>query len=88
MSVFAPALQPESNLGFLRILSPTARLEASPLCLGAINFGKAWESSIGECSKEDSFKIMDAFYRLGGNFIDTANVYQNDESKEWVGHRG
>ena len=35
--------------------------------------------------KEASFKLLDAFYEAGGNFIDTANNYQNEESEEWIG---
>ena len=26
---------------------------------------------MGECSKEQSFALLDAFFKLGGNFIDT-----------------
>jgi hypothetical protein len=26
---------------------------------------------MGECSKEQSFAILDAFYKQGGNFLDT-----------------
>lgn len=26
---------------------------------------------MGECGKEQSFAILDAFYNLGGNFLDT-----------------
>ena len=26
---------------------------------------------MGECSKEQSFALLDAFYELGGNFLDT-----------------
>lgn len=40
---------------------------------------------MGECSKEAAFQIMDYFYENGGNFIDTANNYQNGESEEWIG---
>ena len=40
---------------------------------------------MGKCDKDDAFKVMDAFIDLGGNFLDTANNYQNDESEEWVG---
>jgi aryl-alcohol dehydrogenase-like predicted oxidoreductase len=36
-----------------------------------MNFGEAWKSFLGECSKETSFKILDHFYSQGGNFIDT-----------------
>lgn len=27
---------------------------------------------MGECSKLQSFAILDAFYRFGGNFLDTS----------------
>lgn len=39
----------------------------------------------GECTKENAFELLDTFYDLGGNFIDTANVYQGGQSEEWVG---
>jgi len=29
------------------------------------------EEFMGECGKEQSFAVLDAFYDLGGNFIDT-----------------
>lgn len=29
--------------------------------------------------------LADAFYEMGGNFIDTANNYQSEESERWVG---
>ncbi|KAI9713559.1 MAG: hypothetical protein M1820_000941 [Bogoriella megaspora] len=76
---------PKTVLGYHRILSPSAAVRVSPLCLGAMNFGDAWKQMMGECDKETSFKIMDKFYDAGGNFIDTANNYQNEESEEWVG---
>lgn len=40
---------------------------------------------LGECNKETSFNILDTFYENGGNFIDTANNYQNEESEAWLG---
>lgn len=40
---------------------------------------------MGECSKETSFQILDTFYENGGNFIDTANFYQGEDSEKWVG---
>ena len=36
-------------------------------------------------NKEQSFKLLDAFVEAGGNFIDTANNYQNEESETWIG---
>lgn len=35
--------------------------------------------------QENSFKLLDAFEDAGGNFIDTANNYQNEQSEEWIG---
>lgn len=40
---------------------------------------------MGECNKETSFSILDHFYAMGGNFIDTANVYMKGETEEWLG---
>src|ERR1700761_8249160 len=40
---------------------------------------------MGECSKETAFGMMDFFFNNGGNFIDTANNYQGEESEEWIG---
>lgn len=40
---------------------------------------------MGECTKETAFELLDAYYDLGGNFIDTANAYQGGQSEEWIG---
>jgi aryl-alcohol dehydrogenase-like predicted oxidoreductase len=76
---------PESPLFRHRQLAPTANMRVSPICLGAMNFGEAHKYRMGECTKETSFSILDTFKSLGGNFIDTANAYQNGESEEWLG---
>ncbi|KAF2164876.1 hypothetical protein M409DRAFT_24781 [Zasmidium cellare ATCC 36951] len=76
---------PASVLGYHRLLAPNAGVRVSPLCLGAMNFGDAWSSFMGECSKETTFEILDYFYAQGGNFIDTANNYQNEQSEAWIG---
>ncbi|KAI5363316.1 Putative NADP-dependent oxidoreductase domain-containing protein [Septoria linicola] len=76
---------PNSLLGYHRILSPSAAVRVSPLCLGAMNFGEAWKAFMGECSKDTVFEILDYFYDQGGNFIDTANGYQDEQSEEWIG---
>ncbi|RAK89430.1 norsolorinic acid reductase [Aspergillus costaricaensis CBS 115574] len=85
MSLFAPAPKPASRLGYHRVLAPSAGVKVSPLCLGAMNFGDSWKQFMGECNKEQSFALLDEFYRLGGNFIDTANNYQFEESEKWIG---
>lgn len=40
---------------------------------------------MGEVTKEGSFELLDTYYDLGGNFIDTANSYHSGESEEWLG---
>ncbi|KAJ6083621.1 hypothetical protein N7467_007756 [Penicillium canescens] len=83
--MFAPAATPKSRLGRYRLLAPTAGVKVSPLCLGAMNFGEGWKERLGECDKETSFRILDTFYENGGNFIDTANNYQSEDSEKWLG---
>jgi aryl-alcohol dehydrogenase-like predicted oxidoreductase len=84
MSFIAPT-KPASLLGRHRLLSPTAAVRVSPLALGAMNFGNAWKDSLGECSKETAFEMLDYFYEQGGNWIDTAVNYQFGESEQWIG---
>ncbi|KAI1192251.1 aldo/keto reductase [Nemania serpens] len=79
----APA--PKSPLARYRILSPTASVRVSPLCLGAMNFGNAWKKHMGACDQNTVNQILDFFHAQGGNFIDTANNYQDEESEMWIG---
>lgn len=85
MSVFSAAPIPKTALGRYRLLSPSASVRVSPLCLGAMNFGNAWKNFMGTCDQENTEKMLDFFYENGGNFIDTANNYQNEESEKWIG---
>ncbi|KAF2273502.1 aryl-alcohol dehydrogenase-like protein [Westerdykella ornata] len=85
MSPFGNPPKPKSLLEFHRVLSPNAGIRVSPLCLGAMNFGEAWEDFMGKCDKATAFEILDYFFEQGGNFIDTANNYQNEESEQWIG---
>jgi len=60
-----------------RILGRTG-VKVSPLCLGTMNFG-------GRSSAAESKKILDHYLELEGNFIDTANVYNDGRSEEVIG---
>jgi aryl-alcohol dehydrogenase-like predicted oxidoreductase len=71
--MFQPAADPPTNLGRYRALSPSAGVHVSPLVLGGMSLGSKWSSGMGHMDKEASFKLLDAFYNAGGNFIDTAN---------------
>jgi aryl-alcohol dehydrogenase-like predicted oxidoreductase len=74
------------------ITIPRTELSIYPLSLGGNVFG--WTAT-----KEESFKVLDRFADLGGNFIDTADVYSawkegnsGGESEsiigEWMESRG
>ncbi|TCD66111.1 hypothetical protein EIP91_001763 [Steccherinum ochraceum] len=77
---------PKTKLGRHRQLAPLAGVHLSPICLGAMSIGEAWnEHGFGSMDKAQSFKLLDAFYDAGGNFIDTANSYQDEESEKWLG---
>lgn len=56
-------------------------LRVSPLCLGTMTFGEDWGWG---ASKEISKKIYDTFVEAGGNFIDTADVYTEGTSEEYL----
>ncbi|CAI6342126.1 unnamed protein product [Periconia digitata] len=84
-TIFGPPQEAKSLLDFHSILSPSAGIRVSPLCLGAMNFGNAWEEGMGKCDKETAFEMMDFFWEKGGNFIDTSSNYQNEQSEMWIG---
>lgn len=83
--IFEPAPEPKTELGRYRILSASAGIRVSPLQLGGMSIGEAWADFMGSMDKEQSFKLMDYFFESGGNFIDTANAYQDEQSEEWIG---
>ncbi|ODN92044.1 hypothetical protein L198_05716 [Cryptococcus wingfieldii CBS 7118] len=75
--VFRPAREIRTELGRYRLLSPSAAIRVSPLCLGAMSLVD---------------QLLDTLYEAGGNLIDTANNYQNEQSEmiigEWMEKRG
>lgn len=57
-------------------------LRVSELCLGAMTFGDSYEWGSG---REGSKELFHNFLDAGGNFIDTANRYQEGQSEELLG---
>jgi aryl-alcohol dehydrogenase-like predicted oxidoreductase len=56
----------------------TTGLMVSELCLGCMTFGR-------ELDEEGSKGMISRFVDAGGNFIDTADVYEQGASEEIVG---
>jgi aryl-alcohol dehydrogenase-like predicted oxidoreductase len=56
-------------------------LQVSELCLGAMTFGE--ELGIG-APESESRRVFDGFVAAGGNFIDTANIYNRGTSERML----
>ena len=56
-------------------------LLVSRVCLGTMTFGmKDWG-----CDQKEANGIVSAFVEVGGNFIDTADMYSTGVSEEMLG---
>ncbi|KAK4124487.1 Aldo/keto reductase [Parathielavia appendiculata] len=76
----------QGPLARYRLLSPTASIRVSPLCLGGMSLGDAWKDFLGPCDEKTTEEILDYFFEQGGNFIDTSNNYQFEESETRIGN--
>ncbi|KAJ3810951.1 Aldo/keto reductase [Lentinula aff. lateritia] len=84
---------PPTKLGVLRVLSPNAGVHVSPFCFGGNSIGDQQNGTFRDSlSKESNFKLLDNYFDMGGNFIDTSNNYQDESSErfigEWMEQRG
>ncbi|OIW29029.1 Aldo/keto reductase [Coniochaeta ligniaria NRRL 30616] len=90
MSIFESPRKPKTALGYHRVLSPSAAVKVSPLALGGISIGSSWSEVFGK--NDDPFQLLDTYFSLGGNFIDTSNTYNSEGSErligEWMEKRG
>jgi aryl-alcohol dehydrogenase-like predicted oxidoreductase len=57
-------------------------LRVSEAALGTMTFGDDWGWG---AAKDEARKVYDAFREVGGNFIDTANLYTNGTSESFLG---
>ncbi|TFK39066.1 Aldo/keto reductase [Crucibulum laeve] len=86
MSLFPIPPPAGTALGRYRALSPHASVHVSPLQLGAMSIGDKWARiGLGSMDKPSSFELLDKYFESGGNFIDTANNYQDGTSEEFIG---
>ncbi|GGD89443.1 aldo/keto reductase [Caballeronia grimmiae] len=58
-------------------------VRVSQIALGTANFGTRWGHGADE---KESAAILEAYAQAGGNFIDTADVYQFGQSEEILGN--
>ncbi|KAJ4486863.1 aryl-alcohol dehydrogenase [Lentinula lateritia] len=86
-SIFQPEPPPgpHQKLARYRQLSSRSSVHVSPLCLGGMSIGDQWSEMFGSMDKQSSFQLLDTYYDAGGNWIDTANIYQEGSSEEFIG---
>ncbi|XP_046570833.1 uncharacterized oxidoreductase YrpG-like [Haliotis rubra] len=60
-------------------------LKVSSVCLGTMMFGDRENPYPGQSDTATSHAMLDRFVDLGGNFIDTADVYSNGQSEAIIG---
>lgn len=70
-----------AGLDHYRLLGRTG-LRVSPLCLGTMTFGTAWGWG---ADLDGSREVFKTYAQAGGNFIDTADLYTEGESEEYLG---
>ena len=58
-------------------------LRVSELVLGTANFGQAWGGHGAD--PDEARRILDAYADAGGNFLDSANGYQDGQSEMFLG---
>lgn len=67
-----------------KIFGKHTGLRVSEFVLGTANFGMAWGGHGAE--PNEAGRILDAYADAGGNFIDSANGYQEGQSEEYLGN--
>ncbi|MWG34178.1 aldo/keto reductase [Halomarina oriensis] len=57
----------------------------SSIPFGTWRFGRETDAGSVEVDKDQAFTLLDAYAEHGGNFIDTADMYGDGLSEEWIG---
>jgi len=78
--------EPQQDIKLSYNFIPRIGIKVSEICLGAMTFGDrpAWGGFPG-IPEDKSIELIDRFVEVGGNFIDTANVYTAGQSEEILG---
>jgi len=68
-------------------LGPNCGIKVSNICLGTMTFGQPTKGHVlpSNTDSAQSGVLLDRYYELGGNFVDTANVYSQGLSEQIIG---
>jgi aryl-alcohol dehydrogenase-like predicted oxidoreductase len=59
--------------------------KVTELCFGTWRFGRETDDGTVEVDRARAHELLSAYADAGGNFIDTADVYGDGLSEEWIG---
>ncbi|MUV59660.1 aldo/keto reductase [Halobacterium sp. CBA1126] len=71
------------ELGFVQF--GDTGLQTSELQFGTWRFGRETEEGTVEIGEKRAKRLLDAYADAGGRYIDTADVYGEGKSEEWIG---
>lgn len=71
------------DLGFVQL--GNTGIQTSELQLGTWRFGRETDEGNVEIGRERAYELLDAYEAAGGRFIDTADIYGEGKSEEWIG---
>ncbi|KAL4225822.1 hypothetical protein ACF0H5_013811 [Mactra antiquata] len=60
-------------------------IKVSNICIGTMTFGKSNMNVPTQATDDVAYEILDKYTELGGNFIDTADVYGEGSSEKTIG---
>ncbi|MDG5777550.1 aldo/keto reductase [Haloarculaceae archaeon H-GB1-1] len=66
-------------------LGPTGT-QVSELAFGTWRFGRETDQGHVEIDEQRAYDLLDAYEAHGGRFIDTADMYGEGQSEEWIGN--
>jgi len=80
----AQAKKPSVEYNFI---SPNSGIKVSNICFGTMTFGTplAIVNTPGNVDEKQAHALLDRYHELGGNFLDTANIYSGGESEKIIG---
>lgn len=60
-------------------------LQVSEIAFGTWRFGRETDAGSIETDREAAHELLDAYADAGGRFIDTADIYGQGKSEQWIG---
>ncbi len=60
-------------------------LQVSEIAFGTWRFGRETDAGNLETDRESAYELLDTYEAVGGQFLDTADMYGDGDSERWIG---